>query len=83
MILASSIGSFSCGLIADLFGRRTVLILGQLPLLLSWILIAVAHEKWVIFLGRVLSGIGDGALFSLLPVYNSEISHKDSRGNQL
>lgn len=43
-------------------------------------LIAGANRLWMIYLGRFLSGVSNGTMFSLLVVYISEISHMEIRG---
>ena len=53
----------------------------QLPFLVSWTMVATASQKWVIYLGRAIAGVGDGAMFSLLVAYISEIATVDKRGN--
>ena len=80
-LASATIGSRASGFIADRFGRRTLMMLSQLPFLLSWILIAVARNVWYIHISRVLSGLADGAVYAIAPVYLAEISHPSLRGS--
>ena len=80
-LASATIGSLASGFIADRFGRRTLMMLSQLPFLLSWILIAVARNVWYIHISRVLSGLADGAVYAIAPVYLAEISHPSLRGS--
>lgn len=73
-------GSILGGWIADSLGRRTLLLMCQVPILLAWGLIASARKYWIILMAMGLSGFGDGAMNSAASVYLCEISHPKVRG---
>lgn len=52
LVISGLIGSLIGGIIADLLGRRIVLLLFQLPILVSWVLIAMAPSHSYIFVAR-------------------------------
>ena len=57
---ATPIGSFVSGFMMDKCGRRRVLQICVLPLILGWVLIAVAHSHFLILAGRVIAGLAVG-----------------------
>lgn len=64
----------------DKIGRKTALLLCTPLLISSWITIALANSIYLFYLARVLSGIGDGCLFAMLPTYVGEIATPKVRG---
>jgi MFS family permease len=52
----------------------------QVSFLISWFLVGFANSALVLQIGRCISGIGDGAIVPLIPVYISEIIDQDNRG---
>ncbi|KAK9888770.1 hypothetical protein WA026_000997 [Henosepilachna vigintioctopunctata] len=74
-ILASPL---SC-IITDTVGPKRTLMYTFYPYIFSWILIASSKNFGLLLLGRLVSGIGDGALFSSFSVYISDIYEKNSK----
>ena len=74
------VGSLLGGVLADKAGRKPVLLAGQLPMLLAWGLSGAAQSFSYLVAARVLSGFSDGLLYSLLPVYISELADVKLRG---
>ena len=66
------------GNLSDRYGRRPVLLLSLLGLTLDYILMGVAWSIWLLFVGRVLSGIM-GAAISTATAYIADISQKENR----
>lgn len=66
------------GNLSDRFGRRPVLLLSLLGLTLDYILMGVAWTIWLLFVGRILSGIM-GAAISTATAYIADISQKENR----
>ncbi|KAJ8971679.1 hypothetical protein NQ317_013997 [Molorchus minor] len=64
----------------DIFGRKPTMIINAIPYVIAWILAAVASNIWVFYASRVFSGIGDGFVFSSVPMYIAEISTPKVRG---
>nr|XP_023029301.1 facilitated trehalose transporter Tret1-like [Leptinotarsa decemlineata] len=74
------VGAIIAGKCAGLFGRKKVILMTSLPLLLGWILIAVANEVAVLHVARFIAGISIGLSFTVIPMYLGEIAEPQIRG---
>jgi EmrB/QacA subfamily drug resistance transporter len=63
-LLAAAIGTVPFGRIADIYGRRRILLYGNILYTVSSLLSAVAVNGTMILLSRVLQGLGAAMLFS-------------------
>lgn len=64
----------------DVLGRKLTILLGMIPILLGWLMIALADRLWMLFLGRVFFGIAFTFIFFATPIYLGEISSDCIRG---
>lgn len=55
----------------DRFGRRPALMIATVPLVLGWLLIALASSHTILLTGRVLAGISVGLMAAPAQVINS------------
>ncbi|CAH1155583.1 unnamed protein product [Phaedon cochleariae] len=78
--LGAIVGTILVALTLNSVGYKKFIILISLPLTLSWLLIALANNKVYFFIGRIIAGIMDGILFTVIPPFLSEISDPDIRG---
>jgi DHA1 family tetracycline resistance protein-like MFS transporter len=67
------------GNLSDRFGRRPVLLVAMAALGTNFLLMGLAQSLWVLFLGRVLSGIS-GATFSTASAYIADTTEPERRG---
>lgn len=67
------------GGLSDRFGRRPVLLLSIGTLAIDFIIMGFAHAVWLLFLGRVLSGIS-GATHSTAAAYIADVTEPKERG---
>lgn len=74
------IGIFPAGRLADRFGRKPVLITGVVVFSVFTLLSTLAGNIGVIFVLRVLAGLGEGAVFPLPYTILSELVNKQARG---
>ncbi|XP_057814278.1 sugar transporter ERD6-like 6 isoform X2 [Cryptomeria japonica] len=74
------IGAMVCGLLADYIGRKGALVAASIPNILGWIAICLAEDSSILYLGRILTGLGVGIISFTVPVYIAEISPKHLRG---
>lgn len=64
----------------DRIGRKKTLLLTQVPVILGWILIAIATDIRMIYGGRLLVGLGSGMVGAPARVYTSEVTQPHLRG---
>lgn len=64
----------------DNIGRKKTLILTEIPLILGWATIAMATTAPMIYVGRLLTGLGSGMVGAPARVYTSEVTQPHLRG---
>lgn len=74
------ISSLAIGKIGDLLGRRKTIFWGSMIFLVGGAFQTFATGMPMMILGRVIAGLGVGALSTIVPVYQSEISPPHNRG---
>lgn len=81
MLLGCAIGAFFAGRLADLYGRRAMLILaGTFFIISAWGSgIATGSVEFIIY--RILGGLAVGAASVMAPVYISEVAPAQYRGS--
>jgi sugar porter (SP) family MFS transporter len=79
-LLGAATGALLGGRFADLFGRRTLLIVTAAIFAAGALVCAVAGSPTVLIAGRMIVGIGIGLSSSTVPVYISEVSPPAARG---
>lgn len=71
-VISNPLGSLIAGLCAEWFGRRSAIALASLPHVAGWLLIALAKNLPLLYVGRFVSGIGMGMANGLY-LYVSEV----------
>ncbi|EAW07967.1 putative MFS monosaccharide transporter [Aspergillus clavatus NRRL 1] len=74
------ISSLLVGRIGDLIGRRKTILYGSIVFFIGGAFQTLATGLPMMMLGRIIAGLGVGALSTIVPVYQSEISPPHSRG---
>lgn len=64
----------------DKIGRKKALLLTEIPLILGWILVSMATDVRMIYIGRLLMGFGSGMVGAPARVYTSEVTQPHLRG---
>jgi len=67
------------GALSDRFGRRPVLLASVATLAIDFLIMGLAHNIWLLFLGRALSGIS-GATYSTANAYIADVTEPADRG---
>ena len=80
ILIGCAVGAFAAGRLADVWGRRTVMIISALLFLVSAIGTGAADSSIVFIAFRLLGGLGVGAASVLCPVYISEVTPANIRG---
>ncbi|XTI90077.1 MFS monosaccharide transporter-like protein [Cenococcum geophilum] len=78
--IGAFISSLIVGRIGDVIGRRRTILYGSLVFLVGGALQTFANGMPMMLLGRITAGLGVGALSTIVPVYQSEISPPHNRG---
>ncbi|XP_012525018.1 facilitated trehalose transporter Tret1 [Monomorium pharaonis] len=79
-LLGTIPGCIIAAIIVDQLGRKMSLILGAVPLSLSFVLIIIAWNPYVLYAARIIAGIGQGIAYVVCPMYIGEIADKEIRG---
>ena len=66
--------SLLVGRIGDLIGRRKTILYGSIVFFIGGALQTLATGLSMMMVGRIIAGLGVGALSTIVPVYQSEIS---------
>ncbi|TXH21923.1 MAG: MFS transporter [Chitinophagaceae bacterium] len=66
------------GNLSDRFGRRPVILISLLAFCIDYIILALAHNYTLLFVGRILAGI-TGASFTAASAYMADISDHSNR----
>ena len=80
ILVGSSIGAFLAGRMADLIGRRGVMMLAAVLFLFSALLAGAAGSSAIFIIARIIGGLGVGAASVISPVYISEVTPAAVRG---
>ncbi|MCC4231975.1 sugar porter family MFS transporter [Sphingobium sp. 10 DY56-G10] len=80
ILVGSSIGAFGAGRMADIIGRRGVMMLSAILFLASALLAGAAGSSAVFIIARIVGGLGVGAASVISPVYISEVTPAAIRG---
>ena len=80
VLAGAATGALAGGRLADLFGRRRLLIATAIVFAAGAIVCALAVNPWMLVLGRITVGLGIGLSSGTVPVYISEVSPAESRG---
>lgn len=81
--LGALFGCLSCSYTADRFGRRPIIFVGALCTLIGETLQASAFSLAQLIVGRVILGAGVGMLSGTVPMWQSECSDAQHRGQHV
>ncbi|XP_029158248.1 facilitated trehalose transporter Tret1 isoform X2 [Nylanderia fulva] len=68
------------GILADLIGRKTAMLLMVIPFTVGWLLIIFSNSVLMFYFGRFITGLSSGAFCVAAPLYTSEIAESEIRG---
>ncbi|HUD29894.1 MAG TPA: sugar porter family MFS transporter [Novosphingobium sp.] len=80
ILLGCAVGAFVAGRLADVWGRRSVMMIGAGLFVISALGAGAAGSSLVFILARFIGGVGVGAASVLAPVYISEVTPASIRG---
>ncbi|RXG62312.1 Facilitated trehalose transporter Tret1, partial [Armadillidium vulgare] len=76
----SLIGCPLAGYCLNYFGRRGTIIYAVIPVLIGWMLIAVAQNFEMLLVGRIITGVYCSLISLAIPTYIAEFSSPQIRG---
>ena len=80
VLLGSAVGAFAAGSLADVYGRRSILVISALMFFLSAIGAGAAGSSVVFVAARLVGGFAVGAASVLSPAYIAEVTPAATRG---
>jgi MFS transporter, SP family, galactose:H+ symporter len=83
VLAGAAVGALLGGRMADLFGRRRLLIATAIIFAAGGLACAAATGPAVLVVGRIVVGLGIGLASAAVPVYISEVSPANARGWQV
>ncbi|XP_018614609.1 solute carrier family 2, facilitated glucose transporter member 6-like [Scleropages formosus] len=78
--LGAAAGGLGAMLLNDMIGRKISIMISGVPCSVGYLLMAAAQTRWMLYLGRILTGFASGITAAAIPVYVSEISSPRVRG---
>ena len=81
VLMGAAIGAFTNGVLADIFGRKKIIVATAFVFLIGSIACAVAPNIHFLMASRFFIGIAIGVVTFVVPLYLSEISPEKHRGS--
>ena len=80
VLIGAVIGAATNGILADIFGRKKIIIATAIIFIIGSILCGFAPNVYVLIISRIFVGLAVGIVNFVIPLYLSEISPKAVRG---
>lgn len=80
VLIGAVIGAATNGILADIFGRKKIIIATAVIFIVGSVLCGFAPNIYVLILSRILVGLAVGIVNFVVPLYLSEVSPKQLRG---
>jgi sugar porter (SP) family MFS transporter len=80
LLLGAMAGAFGSGILSDMYGRKSVLIIVALFFAVSCTITALATSSVIFITARVFGGLAVGAASVLSPMYVAEVAPPKNRG---
>ena len=80
IFLSAALGNIIGALAAEKWGRKITLLFSTLPFSIGWLLIIFDGHVSILFIGRLLCGLGVGIITIVCPLYVGEIARPQNRG---
>ncbi|KAF2883259.1 hypothetical protein ILUMI_22916 [Ignelater luminosus] len=74
--LGAMIVCFPIGIMCEKLGRKASMLVLTVVLIGGWLVIIFANSAVMIYIGRIITGMGGGGFFITAPLYASEIAEK-------
>ncbi|KAK6633704.1 hypothetical protein RUM44_004311 [Polyplax serrata] len=77
-VISTPFGALLSGILVDVLGRKSAIIITSLPFLVGWLTTAFATDVLLLYVGRTVSGFAAG-MTAINYLYVSEVSSKEHR----
>ncbi|XP_060927990.1 solute carrier family 2, facilitated glucose transporter member 8 isoform X1 [Limanda limanda] len=78
--VGAAVGGLLGGWMVERIGRKLSLMFCSLPFVFGFTIIIAAQNVWMLYAGRVLTGLASGVTSLVVPLYISEMAHERVRG---
>ncbi|XP_017473364.1 PREDICTED: facilitated trehalose transporter Tret1 [Rhagoletis zephyria] len=78
--VGGALGTMFCSWFADRYGRKKCLLMVALPSLAGWLIIPFATTPTHLCIARVFGGFAGGGIFTVVPIYTTELAQDHVRG---
>ncbi|XP_029019216.1 solute carrier family 2, facilitated glucose transporter member 8 [Betta splendens] len=78
--VGAAVGGLLGGWMVDRIGRKLSLMFCSLPFVFGFTVIIAAQNRWMLYVGRALTGLASGVTSLVVPLYISEMAHERVRG---
>ncbi|XP_037633823.1 solute carrier family 2, facilitated glucose transporter member 8 [Sebastes umbrosus] len=78
--VGAAVGGLLGGWMVGKIGRKLTLMFCSLPFVFGFTIIIAAQNVWMLYAGRVLTGLASGVTSLVVPLYISEMAHERVRG---
>ncbi|XP_076127106.1 solute carrier family 2, facilitated glucose transporter member 8 [Alosa pseudoharengus] len=78
--IGAALGGLLGGWVVDKLGRKLTLMFCAMPYIFGFTIIIAAQNHWMLYLGRILTGLASGVTSLVVPLYISEMAHERVRG---
>ncbi|KAK9522034.1 hypothetical protein VZT92_018527 [Zoarces viviparus] len=78
--VGAAAGGLLGGWMVGKIGRKLTLMFCSLPFVFGFAVIIAAQNVWMLYAGRVLTGVASGVTSLVVPLYISEMAHERVRG---
>ncbi|KAM9361058.1 solute carrier family 2, facilitated glucose transporter member 8 [Symphorus nematophorus] len=78
--VGAAVGGLLGGWMVEKIGRKLSLMFCSLPFVFGFTIMIAAQNVWMLYIGRVLTGLASGVTSLVVPLYISEMAHERVRG---
>ncbi|XP_063051107.1 solute carrier family 2, facilitated glucose transporter member 8 [Engraulis encrasicolus] len=78
--IGAAIGGLLAGWVVDKIGRKLTVMFCAMPYIFGFTIIIAAQNHWMLYLGRIMTGLASGVTSLVVPLYISEMAHERVRG---
>lgn len=78
--VGAAAGGLLGGWMVQRMGRKLTLMASSVPFVLGFTVIVAAQSRWMLYVGRALTGLASGITSLVVPLYIAETAHERVRG---